>query len=170
MGVEPKLSQSVNVALLLQLIRKAPRMCFGCNEWSSHSLSLIVMRCIPSQPVIFHFCCNGTWFLTMLPPPSLKVHCVFLCTPGLLKCCNSLPHSLLILSVYSPDEDSCQKFVPFIGVRATSDTCFCVLSRGLTISLFMQVVKVGIVEQSLSTSGSNVMATYHITYALMTLS
>ncbi|TWW78629.1 Phosphofurin acidic cluster sorting protein 1 [Takifugu flavidus] len=37
--------------------------------------------------------------------------------------------SLLTLSVYSPDEDSCQKFVPFIGV-----------------------VKVGIVEQSLSTS------------------
>lgn len=120
MSVEPKLSRSINVTPANQ---KDTRMCFGCNEWSSHSLLLIVMRCIPSEPVIFHLCCNGTWFSTMMPPPSLKDHCVFLCTPELLKCCNSRPHSLLTLSVHSPDEDSCQKFVPFIGVRATSDTC-----------------------------------------------
>lgn len=75
--------------------QKDSSMCFGCYECSSRSLFLIVMRRIPSKPVIFHFCCNETWFSTMMPPPSLKDHWVFLCTSGLLQCCNSLPHSLL---------------------------------------------------------------------------
>lgn len=104
------------------------------------------MRCIPSKPVIFHFCCNGTWVSTMMPPPSLQDHCVSLCTPGLLKCCNSLPDSLLTLSVYSPDEDSCQKFVPFIGVRAPSQrlVCCCVLNRDPTSHYSCRLWKLGL--------------------------
>lgn len=142
---------------------KDPQWCFGCKERSSHSLLLIVMRCIPSEPAIFHFCCNGTWFSTMPPPPSLKESLSVHVHP--LECWNVEIHPvadsqpLLHLSVSSPDEDSCQKFVPFIGVRATWQylTCLCeveVLLHDLSMSSFLQVVKVGIVEQSLSTSGS----------------
>lgn len=89
--------------------------------------SLIVMRCIPPEPAIFHLRCSGPWFPTMPPPPpapsledSLSVH---VHPHWSVEMWEFPPWSdsqpLCRLSVCSPDEDSCQKFVPFIGVRAS---------------------------------------------------
>ena len=127
------------------------------------------MRCIPSEPAMFHSCCNGPWSSTMPPPPSLQdslsvhVHPREGFNVEIHLWSGSQP--LYHLSVCSPDEDSCQKFVPFIGVRATGSPAahMClyeaeVLPCNLNMAIFLQVVKVGIVEQSLSTSGSNSMA------------
>lgn len=52
----------------------------------------------------------------ILPPGPLSVH-VHLWSVEVFKLTSEHTHSLSTLSVYSPDEDSCQKFVPFIGVR-----------------------------------------------------
>lgn len=112
-----------NKSSFVPVDQKGPRWHFGCKERSSHSSLLIVMRCIPSEPAIFHFCCNGAWFSTMPPPPSLRDSLSVHVHP--LECWNVEIHLwsdsqlLYHLSLSSPDEDSCQKFVPFIGVRAT---------------------------------------------------
>lgn len=89
MRVEPKLLEYKSCSVT-PANRKATLMCFGCKEWSYHPLLLIVMRCIPSKPVTYHFSCNGTWFSTMTSPPSHKDHWLFMWTPEVMKCFNSL--------------------------------------------------------------------------------
>lgn len=68
----------------------------------------------------------------------------------------------------SPDEDSCQKFVPFVGVSALRDqqAIWAGMERGNTALLMLgfmtclslQVVKVGLVEQSFNASGESLTA------------
>uniref|UniRef100_A0A668AYU7 Uncharacterized protein n=1 Tax=Myripristis murdjan TaxID=586833 RepID=A0A668AYU7_9TELE len=73
-----------------------------------------------------------------------------------------ISEAMLTYKQKSPDEDSCQKFVPFIGVRiffflkcqTRQKVNFVVNFIVLHLYFFfLQVVKVGIVEHSLSTSG-----------------
>lgn len=81
--------------------------------------------------------CPLRWDMVQaMPQPSfLQDHWVFMRTSGVFYCC--LPvlcsHSEHLYSLYSPDEDSCQKFVPFIGVRLCSVVCG---RLKLTCSLF----------------------------------
>lgn len=71
-----------------------------------------------------------------------------------------------LFSLCSPDEDSCQKFVPFVGVSVLRDQrAIGAGGRGAVHSpadagdhltcLSLQVVKVGLVEQSFSASGES---------------
>lgn len=70
-------------------------------------------------------------------------------------------------SLCSPDEDSCQKFVPFVGVSVLRGQWAIGADRwGVSVNspvdvghhltcLSLQVVKVGLVEQSFSASGES---------------
>lgn len=70
-----------------------------------------------------------------------------------------------LCSLCSPDEDSCQKFVPFVGVSVWGQWAVWAGGRGAVLCLTdagdhlpLQVVKVGLVEQSFSASGESLRA------------